>query len=102
MSLLKNLLIIGLFVSVYVAVSPAFANSEFSQNEYEITSGKILGYKTTSKFKSAGNCQEACNVKSNCEAYSLNTQGAHCVLYSSVRTIRDKKGAFTALRKEFN
>ena len=29
MSLLKNLLIIGLFVSVYVAVSPAFANTDY-------------------------------------------------------------------------
>ena len=36
MSLLKNLLIIGLFVSVYVAVSPAFANTDLNKNEYEV------------------------------------------------------------------
>jgi|TARA_B110000967_G_C18815609_1_gene525967 hypothetical protein len=34
MSVLKNLVIIGLFVSVYVAVSPAFANDTFNLNEY--------------------------------------------------------------------
>ena len=102
MSLLKNLLIIGLFVSVYVAVSPAFANTDLNKNEYEITGGTVLGYKTTSKYKNADNCVSACVKKSNCEAYSLNTKGAYCVLYSSVRSIQPKEGAFTAQRKEFN
>lgn len=102
MSLLKNLVIIGLFVSVYVAVSPAFANTDLNKNEYEITGGTVLGYKTTSKYKNADNCVNACIKKSNCEAYSLNTKGAYCVLYSSVRSIQLKEGAFTAQRKEFN
>ena len=34
MSVLKNLVIIGLFVSVFVAVSPAFANDTLNLNEY--------------------------------------------------------------------
>ena len=42
MSLLKNLLIIALFVSVYVAVSPAFANTDLNKNEYLILTPLLI------------------------------------------------------------
>ena len=101
MSLLKNLLIIGLFVSVYVAVSPAFASNELSKNEYEVTGGEILSYKTTAKYRVAENCKKECSRKSKCEAFSINTKGSYCVLYTSIRSIQPKKGAFTSVRSEF-
>tara|TARA_S200000501_G_scaffold378250_1_gene439959 strand:- start:11709 stop:11855 length:147 start_codon:yes stop_codon:yes gene_type:complete len=38
MSLLKNILIVGLFLSVFVAVSPAFAGENNPSNEYVVVS----------------------------------------------------------------
>ena len=100
MSLLKNILIAGLFLSVFVAVSPAFADTD-NKNEVIITGGKILAYKTTAKYRNADNCLTACKSKSSCEAYSLNSNGAYCVLYESVRSIQRKDGAFTAFKADF-
>ena len=100
MSLLKNILIAGLFLSVFVAVSPAFADTD-NKNEVIVTGGKILSYKTTAKYRNADNCLTACKSKSSCEAYSLNSNGAYCVLYESVRSIQRKDGAFTAFKADF-
>ena len=101
MSLLKNILIAGLFLSVFVAVSPAFAETTNRNNEVIVTGGKILSYKTTSKYRNADNCLNACKIKSSCEAYSLNSNGAYCVLYEDVRSIQSKAGAFTAFKADF-
>ena len=98
MSLLKNILIAGLFLSVFVAVS-AFADTD-NKNEVIVTGGKI-SYKTTAKYRNADNCLTACKSKSSCEAYSLNSNGAYCVLYESVRSIQRKDGAFTAFKADF-
>ena len=101
MSLLKNILIAGLFLSVFVAVSPAFAETTNRNNEVIVTGGKILSYKTTAKYRNADNCLNACKNKSSCEAYSLNSNGAYCVLYEDVRSIQSKAGAFTAFKADF-
>ena len=53
MSLLKNIFIVGLFLSVFVAVMPAFAKSANNKNEAPVTGGKILSYKTTAKYRNA-------------------------------------------------
>ena len=101
MSLLKNILIAGLFLSVFVAVSPAFAETKNRNNEVIVTGGKILSYKTTAKYRNADNCLNACLNKSSCEAYSLNSNGAYCVLYENVRSIQEKDGAYTAFKADF-
>ena len=101
MSLLKNILIVGLFLSVFVAVSPAFAESKNRSNEIIVTGGKILSYKTTAKYRNADNCLNACLNKASCEAYSLNSNGAYCVLYENVRSIQEKDGAYTAFKADF-
>ena len=101
MSLLKNIFIVGLFLSVFVAVLPAFAKTANSKNEVIVTGGKILSYKTTAKYRNADNCLDACKTRSSCEAYSLNSNGAYCVLYEDVRSIQTKNGAFTAFRADF-
>ena len=101
MSLLKNILIAGLFLSVFVVVSPAFAETTDRNNEVIVTGGKILSYKTTAKYRNADNCLNACINKSSCEAYSLNSNGAYCVLYEDVRSIQSKAGAFTAFKADF-
>ena len=100
MSLLKNILIAGLFLSVFVAVSPAFAETN-RNNQVIVTGGKILSYKTTAKYRNADNCLNACKNKSSCEAYSLNSNCAYCVLYEDVRSIQSKAGAFTAFKADF-
>tara|TARA_B100001057_G_scaffold483023_1_gene559223 strand:+ start:1238 stop:1546 length:309 start_codon:yes stop_codon:yes gene_type:complete len=100
MSLLKNVLIVGLFLSVFVALSPAFAEKLNSDNEIIVTGGKILSYKTTAKYRNADNCLNACKNKSSCEAYSLNSNGAYCVLYENVRSVQTKSGAFTAFKAD--
>ena len=71
------------------------------KNEVIVTGGKILSYKTTAKYRNADNCLTACKSKSSCEAYSLNSNGAYCVLYESVRSIQTKDGAFTAFKADF-
>tara|TARA_B100000614_G_scaffold223021_1_gene211117 strand:+ start:294 stop:614 length:321 start_codon:yes stop_codon:yes gene_type:complete len=101
MSLLKNIFIAGLFLSVFVAISPAFAEISNSKNEVIVTGGKILSYKTTAKYRIADNCLNACKTRSSCEAYSLNSNGAYCVLYEDVRSIQSKNGAYTAFKADF-
>ena len=49
MSLLKNILIVGLFLSVFVAVSPAFATSTNNKNLVTTASNEISSDKSTAK-----------------------------------------------------
>ncbi len=42
MSLLKNILIAGLFLSVFVAVSPAFAKTANCKNYVTVTNSNII------------------------------------------------------------
>ena len=98
---MDTVLIVFTVFSVFVAVSPAFAETTNRNNEVIVTGGKILSYKTTAKYRNADNCLNACKNKSSCEAYSLNSNGAYCVLYEDVRSIQSKAGAFTAFKADF-
>ena len=50
MSLLKNILIVGLFLSVFVAVSPAFATSTNNKNLVTTASSEIFSNKSTARI----------------------------------------------------
>ncbi len=49
MSLLKNILIAGLFLSVFVAVSPAFAKTINCKNYVNVTNNEIIYVKLSSE-----------------------------------------------------